>query len=306
MQCASDDLLTGKRWQYLREEITVLWELDTFGVIVLPSDDKSSDMINAAANLAKAVPVYEDALQPVMKETGKALGTAGRVVNVALSPIRGLVWGAEKIESWLETSVAQRLEGVDESEITVPDLAIAGPTIESLKFNGHKPELSEMFANLLASAMKRTTADSVHPSFVNMISSMSALDAQIFAAIASQNFIPTIHINRQVEGASGHSTIIKFYCTGLFEVALQSLGEMPGKFDKYQASIENLVRLGLVSAVDDGHLTSEKNLERYVELDGSELLTEFNKEKVDNISFKSAKSYLAVTVVGRLFRDTVL
>ena len=186
----------------------------------MASDDKSSDMINAAANLAKAVPVYEDALQPIMKETGKALGTAGRAVNVALSPIRGLVWGAAKIETWLALNVGKKLEGIDESEITTPDLGIAGPTIESLKFNGHKPELSEMYANLLASAMKKSTSGSVHPSFVAMISSMSALDALLFAAISSQNAIPTIHINRHLEGAEGASQSVKYFCPALFEVGL--------------------------------------------------------------------------------------
>ncbi len=49
--------------------------------------------ISAAADLAKAVPVYEDAIQPVAKEAGKALGTIGQVVNVALAPLRGMIWG---------------------------------------------------------------------------------------------------------------------------------------------------------------------------------------------------------------------
>ena len=39
------------------------------------SERKVRDTIEAVTGLVKAVPVYEDALQPAAKELGKALGT---------------------------------------------------------------------------------------------------------------------------------------------------------------------------------------------------------------------------------------
>lgn len=63
------------------------------------SDEKPSDTesnaegtIKAVTGLVKEVSIYQDAIQPVAKETGKALGTVGRAVNAALLPIRALVW----------------------------------------------------------------------------------------------------------------------------------------------------------------------------------------------------------------------
>ena len=50
-----------------------------------PSDPEGNieGTVRAVTELVKAVPVYDDALQPVAKETGKALQTVGRAVNAA-------------------------------------------------------------------------------------------------------------------------------------------------------------------------------------------------------------------------------
>jgi hypothetical protein len=89
------------------------------------SDEKSSDdgkylggAAKAIAEVAKAVPIYPDAIQPGAKQVGRALETAGRAVNALLSPIRPLVWGVEKLEAFFER-VAKKLESTpDEHRIT--------------------------------------------------------------------------------------------------------------------------------------------------------------------------------------------
>ena len=43
--------------------------------------------VDSVTALTKAIPIYQDAVQPLAKETGKALGTIGKAVNVALAPI---------------------------------------------------------------------------------------------------------------------------------------------------------------------------------------------------------------------------
>ena len=55
--------------------------------------------VDSATALAKAVPIYQDAVQPLAKATGKALGTVGKTVNVALAYISLVVWGYDKISS---------------------------------------------------------------------------------------------------------------------------------------------------------------------------------------------------------------
>ena len=82
--------------------------------------------IKAVTGLVKEVPVYEDAIQPVAKEAGKALQTVGRTVNAALLPVRGLVWGVEKIEEFVQTKVTKKLSNTPVENICPPDPAVAG------------------------------------------------------------------------------------------------------------------------------------------------------------------------------------
>jgi len=273
----------------------------------MTESDKTSDILGAAAKLAEAIPVYDDALAPVMKETGKALSTVGRVVNVALAPIKGLVWSAEFIEEWLGTTVAKKLEAVDESEITTPDLGVAGPTIEALKFNGHKAELSEMFANLMASSMQKSKSESAHPSFVGIISSMSSLDAQMFAAVSKRRATPTININVKAYGTEGISPFISYYHPDLSAIVFRYSSSEPNPLARMQASIEQLIRLGLIEGIKDNYLTSEDNSKIYDQLMDGEVVKEIKKRgKEGEISYVASKSFLRTTQMGLDLRYVAL
>lgn len=268
--------------------------------------EKTSEIVNAVATLAKAVPVYDDALKPLAQETGKALSTVGKTVNVALAPIRGFVWGAEKIEEWLATKVTSKLEGVPEDEIETPDLAVAGPLIEALKFSGHKPEISEMFAGLLAGSMKAGDKDKAHPTFVNMIKSMTAIDAKIFASICNEPATPTIDIKRNNPNIRGTTPVHSFF-NPTFVSIVAGYG-IPGseQLSFVQCSIENLDRLGLVQATSEGSLTAPLNEVRYKEIETGPILEQFRiAQKNQNYSFDFSRSFVRLTQTGRNFKDII-
>lgn len=52
-------------------------------------DNKVKETIDAVTGLVKAVPVYEDLLQPVAKQLGKSLEKIGKAINAALFPVSG-------------------------------------------------------------------------------------------------------------------------------------------------------------------------------------------------------------------------
>lgn len=64
------------------------------------SASRSKDIIDATTGLIKAIPVYDDLLQPSMREAGKSLKIIVKSINVALAPIKGLVWGYEQLEEF--------------------------------------------------------------------------------------------------------------------------------------------------------------------------------------------------------------
>jgi Abortive infection alpha len=264
--------------------------------------NKTAAIIQAATEFSKAIPVYQDALQPMMKETGKALSVVGRTVNVALAPIRGLVWGAEKVEEWLATKVSEKLERTSAQDIVQPDLSVAGPIIEALKFNGHKPELSEMYASLLAGAMQSSSQAFAHPTFVEKIRSMTTIDARIFSAIASKEAVPTLDISREEEGEEGRAPVAEFFNPIFYNIGLSLGFPSNGLLGMLQSSIENLDGLGLIQASSDGELTSEVNRKMYQDIEQDPVCKSFRDLSVPaKHRFVFTRSYVRTTQIGKNF-----
>jgi Abortive infection alpha len=264
----------------------------------------ASRILQGATELAKVIPIYQDALQPMMKETGKALSVVGRAVNVALFPIRGVVWGAEKVEEWLSTKVEEKLAKASTEDIVTPDLAIAGPVIESLRFNGHKPELSDMYASLLAGSMLKSSQMLAHPTFVEKIRSMTTLDAKIFEVISAHEGLPTIHIERVTVGVEGSAPVVEFFSPVLFEVCISVGFEPKGVLQVIQGSIENLADLGLVLASNQGHLTSDGNKAAYKEIEDGQICQSFRDMSVHGeFEFTFRKTFVRLTQTGKNFKS---
>ncbi len=129
--------------------------------------------------------VGKAALLPVAKETGKALGTLGKAINAALLPVSYLVWRIDQVAEWLMPSLEEKLKNVPPERVVTPKANVAGPIIEAMRFAADEPELREMFANLLATAMDSETARNAHPAFVEFIRQMTPDEAMIVAALGS-------------------------------------------------------------------------------------------------------------------------
>lgn len=263
---------------------------------------KIESAANAVANLAKAVPIYDDLLKPAMVESGKALSVVGRAVNVALMPLRGLVWSAEQVENWVSDQVAKKLANVKPENIITPDLQIAGPTIESLRFTSHKPELSDMFAGLLAGAMNIESAQSAHPSFVEKIKQFSVLDAHLFRLIASQNAIPTLNFALKIPGQKGNAKILSFFAPEFCAIYGVNFRGQAVDLHKIETAIDNLSNLGLVRGKDDGWLTSPESLQKYEEMKTDHIAKIWaSLTYKDGKIFEFERSYVKTTQMGRDF-----
>ena len=196
--------------------------------------------IDAVSKLAQNVPIYQDLLQPAAREVGKNLETASKLVTVALSPVRGLVWGYEKIENYLTETLSKKLEGVPENRISPPPAKIAGPVFESLRFCAEESQIRNMFANLLANSMDSETADFAHPAFVEIIKNLSGDEAKILNYFSENNItsLPVIDQAARFSSNNGQTVIYR-------NVTL--LGELSGcnRPDLISSYIDNLIRLGI-------------------------------------------------------------
>lgn len=224
-------------------------------------DNKIKDTIDAVTGLVKAVPIYEDAVQPVAKQVGKSLETVGRAVNAALLPITGLVWGAEKIHEFLATKVADRLKDVPLEDIIPPKPNVAGPAIEALRFTGHEESLRDMYANLLANAMDKNTSDGAHPAFVEIIKQLTSDEAKLMAFFLEARPFPLVNVrSEKTEGSGGVSIATNLSLFGE-QAGLEHQSLVP-------SYLNNLSRLGMIGLLDS-HYTDEGI---YDELEASQIV----------------------------------
>jgi Abortive infection alpha len=208
----------------------------------MPDENKIRDVVDAVTGVAQAIPVYQDVVQPAAQEVGKALQTVAKTVHIALAPVSALVWGYDQIKDFVSTKVAERLKNVPPENITTPKPNVAGPALESLRYTGHESALSDMYANLLASAMNKETADGAHPAFVEIIRQLTPDEAKLVDLFSHPRALPLLNVRWEYrepkDGKSGGSEILVNY---------SHLGKAVGcEFPKMTPTyIDNLCRLGL-------------------------------------------------------------
>jgi len=262
------------------------------------SEDKGkvAKAAEAITELAKAVPVYGDLVQPAARELGEGLRIAAKAVNVALAPLKVMIWGYEKIEEFVVTRVAEKLEGVPAERIRPPDPHVAGPLLEGLRFTGHEKTLREMYGNLLATALDSASARAAHPAFVDIIGNMSPDEARICRVLATTDSVPLIDLRYMKEGEKEYQ---------VWAENVTFLGKEAGCFcpDLACEYVNNLVRLGLVEVWSGTHIIGEGIYEEF------EKLEEVGRarEKVEAAGLKGkvvvVKKVLHVTKLGRQFMN---
>ncbi|MGQ7944447.1 DUF4393 domain-containing protein [Flavobacterium sp. WC2509] len=144
--------------------------------------ETSKEIINEVKALTTEV--YKDTASPALQEVGSV---AGRTVKALLSPLRGMLWGWERIEGYVEESVKKRLDKIPEDKRKSPEPEIAVPLLQALTYTAHNETLREMYINLLANSMNADKENIVHPSFVELIKQMNSLDAKVFDELSKTN-----------------------------------------------------------------------------------------------------------------------
>ncbi|MCD8351430.1 MAG: DUF4393 domain-containing protein [Planctomycetaceae bacterium] len=259
-------------------------------------NNKVDDTINAVTDLVKAVPIYQDAIQPAAKEIGKGLEVVAKAINVALEPIRGLVWGYDKIKEHVLDELPNRLKSVAPDKIITPSPNVAVPTLEALRYTGHQIELRELFLNLLTSSMNSDSSKEAFPSFVEIIKQMTPDEAKLLDNLVKSQVRPLIDLEVQNE-EGGAQTILTNYSH--FGVASQCTYP-----ELTPAYLNNLCRLGILE-IPYGKSYTDKNV--YVPL-SDDLMVKSTIEKVEaanpNMKAKIIRKVVLITDFGWKFIDT--
>lgn len=253
--------------------------------------------IDAVTGLLNAIPVYQDTLQPAAKQIGNTLETASKLVNIALFPVRGLVWGYEKIENFVISSVSEKLKNVPEENIVTPPASIAGPAFEALRFSGEDVNLRELYTNLLASAMDSSTQHFVHPAYIEILKNICSDEALLLQVFTVNNSYPLIDLITVFPNNEGKKIIYKNFSDLDKKSNLKNESLLP-------TYIDNLNRLGLTEIPEDKYLTQENV---YDALEKQELI-ELARKGIEAINGKLEidRKLLRLTNFGKYFIDNVV
>lgn len=256
-------------------------------------DNTIKNTIDAMTGLAKAIPIYEDAIQPAAQELGKSLATMAKTINIALAPISAIVWGYEKISEFVLKKLSEKLQNVEETKIISPDPIIVGPALEALRFTGNHETLRELYANLIANSMDENTVKNAHPSFVEIIKNMSSDEALILQLFKSSDTrFPIIHVKKKDRTTSSYQ-ILLYNHTNIGSKANCLYPELTSEY------IDNLCRLGLLKIPETSSLS---NTSIYEELTKSEDYEELKRqEENESYIITEDKKFIELTDFGCLF-----
>lgn len=266
--------------------------------------DEIDGVAKAAAEIVKAVPVYDDALKPVAKEVGKALGTLGGVINIALSPLAAMVYGFEVIKEQLTTRLEARLTHTPPENIVAPPLQLVGPLIEKYKYVHDSEELSQMFVNLLANSMDKDTAQKAHPSFVNIISELSPDEARLLKTISTESILPKLDITLNHKTPENRDAGHTYISENFTHLGTKAKLQYPDLTSSY---LSNLERLNIISCPVGMIAESYTEKTHYKSLREDSLVTNLQeKYKKEGKEVELHEGIIRITDYGKLFIDAVL
>ncbi len=253
--------------------------------------DNITGAANAISWIVKEVPIYQDLVQPAAVEIGKWLWTIAKTVHIALAPVSALVWGYDKMKDFLERIVSEKLQNVSPENIQSPNLLIAWPLIEWLKYAWHDESLQNLFANLLANSMDKQTADGTHPGFVQIIQNMSPDEAKILKLFAIEKWLPIIDIHINAESWWWYRVLRRNYSN----IGLSAGCNMPTLTPAY---LDNLIRLWLLEIPPLVHLSDDNY---YIPLEDNDEITKIKAAMIDSNTVSFQRKKIQLTSFGLQF-----
>jgi len=250
-------------------------------------DGGSEGAFSAVTELVRVLPVEE--VRPAAREVARALETVAKAVNAALAPLSALVWGFEKLRTFVQERVASKLVGVPEERIVTPNLQVAGPVLDAVRYCGHQETLAELYANLLASSLDSATALSAHPSFVDIVKNMTPDEAKIMRLLSDGESWPIVDVLIQMPH-SGFAVGLRNFCF----LADRAACDHPALLASY---LDNLSRLGLIEMPSATKLMQG----RYERLERSPQILQLRGQLTAGQKLRFQRKLVRITAFGEQF-----
>lgn len=238
-----------------------------------------------------------EALSNVTGELSKSVGTT--LSDVWYLVFGGLSQRAEKrklkyandLEAF-KKELETKIEAIPEENRIEPNLQVAAPALEKARYCVEEPLLREMFANLIAASCDETTYNEVQPSFAEIISQMTVLDAQNIALFHNAN--------GQLPVASYRARLTTGGFRVLFDNVFLSNPANP-PIERQALSLSSLQRFGLVNIDYGTYLTDETKYEPFEKETTFQLYKESAPFAPNVKEIKFEKGLVSLTPFGKAF-----
>ncbi|WP_156989451.1 DUF4393 domain-containing protein [Caproicibacter fermentans] len=221
------------------------------------------------------------------KEIGKGISD---LINVLFTPIQAAVIFRN---AWLDDfkeKINRKFNQIPTVRQISPPLNVIGPALDASRYYLEEEQMREMFANLVAHSCDSQMLSAVHPSFVNILTQLSPLDAKILMLFRPKQ---EMKIGLSISTNENSNPTPELSGTGIYSfpetylpivnyllaknntrrMIYSNIVSVPAceEWEAISASIVNLVRLGLIEikytqALADDKYTSFYDNQAYKKL----------------------------------------
>lgn len=166
-----------------------------------------------------------------------------RVIRRLFKPLEAWVGDSKHYFTHeLPEELAPRLVEVPQEQLVCPPVVIVVPLMQALSYSLGAPGLKAMYLSLLATATDGRDAQGVHPAYIDVVSRLSAKEAQLLPMILGQQQMPVAQVAWL--SPDGSPTVLGRH---LLDVNDRATGE-PSQDVDFALWVDNWVHLGLVEA----------------------------------------------------------
>lgn len=191
--------------------------------------------------------IYEDALQPAIKQIGSVLEDISKTARLLLVPLSLCGVGADRFQKWCDRIRANVKD--ENMQNPIPNILI--PAINGLSINPDDTLLGEMFFNILQSSVDKTKQKFISPAFPKILEQISQEEAKILTLLKIHKYIKFSYYMQNEKEKS------QFYEEKIDEISIKNLDKQSFLIHK-----SHLILLGLVVFAFD------EPAETYFQIDG--------------------------------------
>lgn len=237
------------------------------------------------------IEIYGDALRPGFQNVGRAIGDVLSLAPLLTTPLHLL---SERTKSRIQDNLERyriKLEKTKADDICSVAPEIGVPILQRFTY-ASDDQISELFANLLASASIQHNAGKAHPSFIHVIDCLTPDEAHILQEFVRNESVPFIDLRTPTHNAwVVHRELI----TRLKEdVHLTFPSNVP-------IYLNNLIGMGVLRA-DRGHEILDESVYQNLEKIGRNLMAKQDGTMLDQ-PMLPLRGILRLTEYGEAFLD---